>query len=37
MVLKELHENMGHLLSDRVLRLVRERFYRPRMQSDVEL
>lgn len=37
MVLKELHDKMGHLGSDRVLHLARERFYWPRMQSDVEL
>lgn len=35
-VLRELHDKMGHLGSDRVLHLVRERFYWPRMQTDVE-
>ena len=31
MVLRELHNNMGHLGSDRVLHLARDRFYWPRM------
>ena len=35
MVLRELH-NMGHLGSERVLHLARDRFYWPRMQHDVE-
>ena len=35
-VLRELHNNMGHLGSDRVLHLARDRFYWPRMQRDVE-
>ena len=35
-VLKELHDNLGHLGSDRVPHLARDRFYWPRMQSDVE-
>ena len=35
-VLKELHNNMGHLGCDRVLHHARDRFYWPRMQSDVE-
>ena len=36
LVLKELHENMGHLGVDRTLDLARERFYWPRMQRDIE-
>ena len=36
MVLRELHNNMGHLGSDSVLHLARDRFYWPRMQRDVE-
>ena len=36
MVLRELHSNMGHLGSDRVLHFARDRFYWPRMQRDVE-
>lgn len=35
-VLKELHDNMGHLGTERVIDLVRSRFYWPRMQSEVE-
>ena len=35
-VLGELHDNMGHLGSDRVLHLARDRFYWLRMQSNVE-
>ena len=35
-VLVELHDNMAHLGSERVLRLARDRFYWPRMQRDVE-
>ncbi|CAB4018172.1 Retrovirus-related Pol poly from transposon [Paramuricea clavata] len=35
-VLRKLHDNMAHLGSERVLRLARDRFYWPRMQSDVE-
>ena len=35
-VLRELHNNMGHHGSDRVLHLARDRFYWPRMQRDVE-
>ncbi|XP_035264283.1 uncharacterized protein LOC118222647 [Anguilla anguilla] len=35
-VYKELHEEMGHLGAERTLSLVRERFFWPRMQSDVE-
>ena len=36
LVLKDLHENMGHLGVDRTLDLVRERFYWPHMQRDIE-
>ena len=36
MVLKELQDNMGHLGSERVLHLARDRFYWPKMQRDVE-
>jgi hypothetical protein len=35
-VFKELHEDMGHLGSERVLALVRERFYWPYMRRDIE-
>ena len=35
-ILMELHDNMAHLGSERVLRLARDRFYWPRMQRDVE-
>lgn len=35
LVLKELHENMGHLGVDRTLDLARERFYWPHMQRDI--
>ena len=35
-VLVELHDNMAHLGSERVLRLARDRFYWPRMQRNVE-
>ncbi len=35
-VLTELHDKMGHLGPERVLHLARDRFYWPRMQSDVE-
>lgn len=35
-ILKELHENMGHLGVDRTLDLARERFYWPHMQRDIE-
>ena len=35
-VMKELHEEMGHLGTDRVLDLVRQRFFWPRMQTDIE-
>uniref|UniRef100_A0A3P9MPA9 Gypsy retrotransposon integrase-like protein 1 n=1 Tax=Oryzias latipes TaxID=8090 RepID=A0A3P9MPA9_ORYLA len=36
LVYKELHEEMGHLGVERVLHLIRERFYWPHMQEDVE-
>ena len=36
LVLKELHENMGHFGVDRTLDLARERFYWPHMQRDIE-
>ena len=34
--MKELHEEMGHVGTDRVLDLVRQRFFWPRMQTDIE-
>ena len=36
LVYKELHEEMGHLGSDKVVGLARQRFYWPYMQSDIE-
>ncbi|XP_019221791.1 uncharacterized protein LOC109204700 [Oreochromis niloticus] len=36
LVYKELHEDMGHLGVERVLALIRDRFYWPHMQKDVE-
>lgn len=36
LVYQELHERMGHVGVDRVLSLVRERFYWPYMQKDIE-
>ena len=36
LVYKELHEEMGHLGFDRVLTLARDRFYWPRMASDIK-
>ena len=36
LVLKELHDKMGHIGSDRVLHLARDRFYWPRMQRYIE-
>ena len=36
LVLKQLHDDMGHLGISRVLQLARDRFFWPRMQSDVE-
>ena len=35
-VIKELHDDMGHLGSDRVLALTKERFYWPYMRTDIE-
>lgn len=35
-VLKELHINMGHPSKDRTLNVVRDRFYWPQMEFDVE-
>ena len=35
-VYKELHQDMGHLGSERVLDLARERFYWPYMRKDIE-
>lgn len=35
-VLKHLHDNMGHIGTERVLALVRERFYWPYMKRDIE-
>jgi hypothetical protein len=34
-VYKELHQNMGHLGSERVVELARERFFWPHMQRDI--
>ena len=36
LVYKELHEEMGHLGAEKVTNLARQRFYWPRMQSDIE-
>uniref|UniRef100_A0A8C6Q036 Gypsy retrotransposon integrase-like protein 1 n=2 Tax=Nothobranchius furzeri TaxID=105023 RepID=A0A8C6Q036_NOTFU len=36
LIFKELHEEMGHLGVERVLNLIRNRFYWPHMQGDVE-
>ena len=36
MVYKELHEEMGHLGTERALHLARGRFYWPRMKRDIE-
>ena len=36
LVLQELHVKMGHVGSERVLSLARERFYWPRMQHEIE-
>ena len=35
-VFRELHEEMGHLGTDRVVHLARERFFWPHMQRDIE-
>lgn len=36
LVFKELHEEMGHLGAERTLTLIRERFFWPHMQRDVD-
>lgn len=36
MVLKSLHDDMGHVGCDKVVHLARERFYWPYMQQDIE-
>ena len=36
MVYKQIHENMGHLGSDKVIELAKRRFYWPGMISDIE-
>ena len=36
LVYKELHEEMGHLGSERTVHLARQRFYWPHMQKDIE-
>uniref|UniRef100_A0A3P9KJ86 Gypsy retrotransposon integrase-like protein 1 n=1 Tax=Oryzias latipes TaxID=8090 RepID=A0A3P9KJ86_ORYLA len=36
LIYKELHEDIGHLGVERVLTLIRDRFYWPRMQKDIE-
>ena len=36
LVFKELHQDMGHLGTERTLDLIRERFYWPQMHKDVE-
>ena len=36
LVYKELHEEMGHLGSDKVVGLARQQFYWPYMQADIE-
>ena len=36
LVIKELHEEMGHLGTERVLDLARQRFFWSRMQADIE-
>uniref|UniRef100_A0A8C2HM53 Gypsy retrotransposon integrase-like protein 1 n=1 Tax=Cyprinus carpio TaxID=7962 RepID=A0A8C2HM53_CYPCA len=36
LVYKELHQDMGHLGAERVLNLIRDRFYWPHMQKEVE-
>ncbi|KAL1267687.1 hypothetical protein QQF64_033050 [Cirrhinus molitorella] len=35
-VLRELHDEMGHQGTDRTLSLIRERFFWPHMQADIE-
>lgn len=36
LVLNELHKQMGHLGSERTVNLIRDRFYWPKMQRDIE-
>ncbi len=36
LVLKELHDEMGHVGADKVLMLTRQRFFWPHMQRDIE-
>ena len=36
MVLKELHDSMGHIASEKVMALIRPRFFWPFMQQEVE-
>ncbi|KAM9735208.1 uncharacterized protein ACNS7B_014526 [Menidia menidia] len=36
LILKQMHEEMGHLGVERTLHLVRERFFWPHMQRDIE-
>ena len=36
LVIKELHEEMGHLGVDRVLDLTKQRFFWPRMEADID-
>lgn len=36
MVLKYLHDDMGHIGAESVLSLIRERFYRPYMKQDID-
>lgn len=36
LIYKELHEEMGHLRVERTLSLIRDRFYWPHMQRDVD-
>lgn len=36
LVYKELHQDMGHLGAERVLNLIRDQFYWPHMQKEVE-
>ena len=35
-IFRELHENLGHIGSEKVMDLARRRFYWPNMQKDVE-
>lgn len=36
LIFKELHQDMGHLGTERTLDLIQERFYWPQMHKDVE-